>query len=73
MSIKNQVRRRLEAGEKISPLTALRDFGCMRLAAVIHRLRAQGLNIVTETRNQRGKTYAVYRLVPPADAEEFRE
>lgn len=67
MSVKNQVRRRLEAGEKISPLTALRDFGCLRLAAVIHRLRAEGMQIVTDSRNQRGKQFAVYRLDTPED------
>jgi len=62
VTIKNQIRRRLEAGDKISPLTALRDFGCMRLAAVVHELRREGLPIVTDVRNQRGKQFAVYRL-----------
>lgn len=66
MSMKNQIRRRLEAGDKISPLTALRDFGCMRLAAVVHELRREGLEIVTDTRTQRGKQFAVYRLDRPA-------
>lgn len=62
MSVKNQVRRRLESGGKISPLSALRDFGCLRLAAVIHELRREGVPIVTDTRTQRGKQFAVYRL-----------
>ena len=73
MSAAFEIKKALQRGDKVSQLSALRDFGCMRLAAVIHRLRAQGLNIVTETRNQRGKQYAVYRLVPPADAEKIRE
>ena len=68
MSVKNQVRRRLEAGDKISPLTALRDFGCMRLAAVVHELRREGMEIITDTRTQRGKQFAVYRL-ESADSE----
>ena len=62
MTVKNQVRRRLESGGKISPLSALRDFGCLRLAAVIHELRRDGVPIVTDTRTQRGKRFAVYRL-----------
>jgi hypothetical protein len=62
MSVKNQVRRHLESGGKISPLAALRDFGCLRLAAVIYELRKEGMEIVTDTRTQRGKHFAVYRL-----------
>lgn len=65
MSMKNQIRRRLEAGEKLSPLTALRDHGCLRLAAVVHELRREGMQIVTDTRTQRGKQFAVYRLDRP--------
>lgn len=60
---KQMVRNRLEAGKKISPLQALRDFGCMRLADVIYKLRRDGLTIETDTRQQGGKRYAVYRLV----------
>ena len=32
----------------IEPLTALREYGCYRLGAVIFNLRADGYNIVTE-------------------------
>ena len=32
----------------IEPLTALREYGCYRLGAVIFNLRAEGYNIVTE-------------------------
>lgn len=53
---------RLKEGKKVSQLSALRDFGCMRLAAVIHRLRRQGHKIQTDERHQGGKRYAVYRL-----------
>ncbi len=32
----------------IEPLTALREYGCYRLGAVIFKLRGEGYNIVTE-------------------------
>lgn len=63
MSQKNQIRRALEAGKKISPLTALRDFGCMRLSARILELRNEGMWVNTTWREQRGKRFAVYKLV----------
>lgn len=53
----------LQTRGKISQLQALREFGCMRLAAVIHRLRRKGYHIETDYRNQGGTKYAVYRLV----------
>ena len=60
----NQVRRHLEAGNKITPLQALRQFGAMRLAHIIYKLRCEGYKIVTDRRHQGGKTYAVYYLKP---------
>lgn len=59
------VLRRLETKGKISPLQALRDFSCLRLAAVIHRLRKKGHRIVTDWREQGKTRYAVYRLEKP--------
>lgn len=59
---------RLKSGRKVSQLSALRDFGCMRLAAIIYRLRRQGHKIITDERKQGGKRYAVYRLENGADA-----
>ena len=64
MSQKNAIRRRLLAGDKISPLTALRDHGCMRLADVVFKLRQEGLPVETHTRTQQGKRFAVYKLAP---------
>ena len=63
------IKRHLLAGGKISQLAALRDFGCMRLADVIWKLRREGLNIRTDSRTQRGKTFAVYRLEKPEEDE----
>ena len=62
MSQKNMIRRHLLAGGKISQLAALREYGCMRLADVIHKLRNEGFLIATEKRTQKGKTFAVYKI-----------
>lgn len=62
------VRARLLANEKISPLSALRDFGCLRLADVIYRLRGDGWIIETDIRRQGRKRYAVYRLAKGEEA-----
>lgn len=62
MSQKSQVRRALQAGKKITPLSALREFGCLRLADVVFKLRKEGMDIVTGTRTQKGKTFACYYL-----------
>lgn len=58
---------RLRTKGKISQLQALRDFGCMRLAAVIHRLRRRGHKIETTWRDQGSTRYAVYRLEASED------
>jgi len=47
---------------KLSPLQALREYKCLRLAAVVHRLRSEGYKILTDWREQGSTRYAVYRL-----------
>ena len=47
----------------ISPLEALQEYGCFRLAARIAELREDGLNIETVQTKQNGKTFATYQLV----------
>ena len=42
---KSLIRRRLTEGGSITPLEALRDYGCYRLASRINDLRREGLNI----------------------------
>ena len=44
-SQKNLIRNLLLQGESITPLDALRDFGCFRLASRISDLRSEGMNI----------------------------
>ena len=46
----------------ITPLEALEEVGCFRLAARISDLRAEGYPIVTEWVESGGKRYARYRL-----------
>jgi hypothetical protein len=59
------IRAHLKAGKSITPLDALRDFGCFRLAARIEELRAEGMVITTEFAFKNGKKYASYRLIQP--------
>ena len=54
-------------GQEITPQDAMDRFGCYRLGARIHDLRAMGYPIITETRtskNRYGRTvqYASYRM-----------
>ena len=42
---------------RITPITALDRYGCFRLAARIHDLRAKGYRIETE----QDRPYAIYR------------
>lgn len=45
---KQFVLRHLQEYGSIEPLTALREYGCYRLGAIIFNLRADGYNITTE-------------------------
>ena len=62
-SQKDLIRRHL-AQKPISPLEALEEYGCFRLAARIADLREDGHNIETVQTKQNGKRYASYRLWP---------
>lgn len=65
MSQSQQILRHLKAGHRITPLDALKRFGCMRLGARIYDLRQLGHRIeraMIETSG--GARVAEYRLVP---------
>ncbi len=47
----------------LTPLEALRDMGCFRLAARVLDLRQAGHTIVSEKVEANGKRFAQYRLV----------
>ena len=53
----------LQSGHVLTPLEALQKFGCFRLAARVHDLRAAGHNIVGHTVDTgSGKKVAQYHL-----------
>ena len=47
----------------ITPLEALRDHGCLRLAARLEELRADGHVIITEMIKCNGKKFGQYVLI----------
>ena len=58
----DMIHEHLLAGKSITPIEALRDFGCFRLAARIDDLRGRGVDIETLTEKRNGKQYASYVL-----------
>ncbi len=53
----------LKSGRTITPLQALRKFGCFRLGARIHNLKEEGYLIKSRLVSERGKRFARYLLV----------
>ncbi len=62
MSQSKQIKHYLEGGNKITPLEALDKFGCFRLAAIVHKLKEQGLKIKTTMIKEGQKTFAEYSI-----------
>jgi len=52
----------LAKGKPITPIDALEKFGCLRLAARISDLRADGYQITTTIANKNGKRFAQYSM-----------
>ena len=52
----------LKSGKSLTPLEALKKFGCFRLAARISDLRSQGHTIWTDYITKKNKTFAAYKL-----------
>jgi hypothetical protein len=66
MNTTNKIAKLLEKGRTITPIQALRDFGCFRLGARIHDLRSAGMRIETmQHRTETGKIVAKYKLAKP--------
>jgi len=55
----------LQDGKAVTPIDALRDYGCFRLSARIKDLRDAGHDIETLTEAKNGKRYARYVLRQP--------
>lgn len=63
MNQSEKILKALKSGRQITPLDALNEFGCFRLAAVIFKLKKEGYNIKTEIINSpNGKHYARYSI-----------
>jgi hypothetical protein len=52
----------LKFGRKLTPMAALRLFGCFRLAARIYELRKQGHLIIADSIEVNGKRFRCYWL-----------
>lgn len=62
MSQNQQILKHLKSGKSLTPLEALKRFGCWRLSGRILELRQQGWPVVTRTVRRGGKAYASYRM-----------
>ena len=56
----------LQEGKKISPLSALQDYGCMRLAARIWELRQDGHDIQSVPVTKGKTTWVEYNMAEDA-------
>lgn len=71
MTQKEMVLQDLKAGKQITPLDALRNYGCFRLASIIHTLRQEGHAIKTETIDNGKKKFASYKLEYSQQGEQY--
>ena len=62
MTQKAQILDHLKQGKTITPMEALQEYGCFRLAAAIYDLRGEGYKIDTESVNWGNKTFARYQM-----------
>ncbi len=63
MSQRAQILRDLKRGKSITPMNALKEYGCFRLAARIAELRQQGAPIrTTMIEGPNGRIWAEYRI-----------
>lgn len=63
MSQTAKIREHLESGKAITPVQALRLYGCFRLGARIWDLKQEGMNIESElVKTRNGATVAQYKL-----------
>ena len=56
-----KIRTYLEKGGCITPLQALKWWGCFRLASRINDLRNEGMKIQTKMTKKNDKVYATYK------------
>jgi hypothetical protein len=63
MSQATQILQHMKYHKAIDPITALKQYGCFRLAARINDLRNKGHNIKTHKVTRDRKNFAVYTIV----------
>ena len=63
MSQEKQILKDLEKGKRITALDALKNYGCLRLAARILEIKNAGYNVSKQMVNKNGKTFASYSMV----------
>lgn len=54
------IRRHILKHNSITPMEALKHYGCMRLAARIRDLRNEGFSVLSTRVQRNGKTFAKY-------------
>lgn len=62
MSYADQLLKDMQAGKKVNPMMALREYGCFRLADAAYRLRKRGIDVITTSKTVNGKTFGEYSL-----------
>lgn len=62
LSQTKQIETYLKKGKALTPIVALKLFGCLRLAARVNDLRAQGLKIDSRIVEKGGKRFAEYKV-----------
>jgi hypothetical protein len=63
MSQNSEILCYLKSGQRLTPLEALRRFGCLRLSGRIYDIKKRGVNVKSESyRTKSGKYVARYFL-----------
>ena len=62
MTQEKQILKDLEKGKSITALDALKNYGCLRLAARILEIKDSGYNVDKKMVKKNGKTFASYYL-----------
>ena len=57
-----RILKHMQEGYGITPITALNNYGCFRLAAVVFNLKREGHNIRTTIIKENNKKFARYKL-----------
>ncbi len=57
------IKEHLQSGRSITPLQALRMYGCLRLGARIYDLKRDGLPISSHLVRRNGKQFSEYLLI----------